>query len=95
MKFAASTLVLVLSGTALAAAGGVEERQILGDVTSVAGDVTSVAGGVFSTVTSFGGGAFSTVTSFVPAEFSTATSAVNFPLVRNEIEGRLSEGFLH
>lgn len=96
MKLSSSTLVLVLSGTALAAARGVEERQILEDVTSVAGDVTSVAGGVFSDVTSFGAGAFSTVTSFVPNEFSTVTSAVNSPpVLRTEVDGfRLWRDFL-
>jgi len=79
MKIAVSTLVLALSASSLVA-GLVEERQLLGDI-------TSVAGGVFSDATSLGAGLFSTVTSAVangatsvlPNEFSTVTSAVNVP----------------
>ena len=76
MKIAVSTLVLALSASSLVA-GLVEERQVLGDITSVAGgvfsDVTSGAAGLFSTVTS---AVANGATSVLPNEFSTVTSAV-------------------
>ena len=77
MKIAASTLVLALSTSLVT---GLEERQFLSDVTSVAGaafsDVTSIGAGIFSTVTSDVANA---ATSVIPNEFSTVTSGGKAP----------------
>jgi hypothetical protein len=90
MKFALSSVILLLSTSFVVNAAAIEERQIFNSVTSVVGGAfstaTSVAVGVFTTATSGAVSVFESVTSAAPSEFTAATSNV-FATIPYRIDG--------